>query len=397
MHIAKQWHEILRETRLNYGLTQEKLAVEAGIARRTLSYIESGESKPSQKVKESLDLALIRLNPDNPIEIIMDYVRIRFPTTDYTYVIEHILRLKLVYMAHEEYGFYSYETHYKHGDIFVLTSTDEKKGTLLELKGRGCRQYEQILNTLGKSWFDFFYQCSNENAKFKRIDIAINDKYGILDIPELALKCKKEECISVFRSFKDYLSGELVRKSEKNGMGRTLYIGSLKSEVYFCIYEKDFEQYIKFDVPIEDAEIKNRFEIRLKNERAEIAVNDLLCYRDVEKTAFEIINRYVRFVDEEEVKDRNNWDLNKRWEDFIGAGRGTLKLTMKPEPASIEKTLNWINKQVASTLKMALTIDEIRGTTIIADIVNNAKLGDKHEKIIIQQTLPILDIIYDSE
>ncbi|MGT2357376.1 replication initiation factor domain-containing protein [Staphylococcus aureus] len=25
--------------------------------------------------------------------------------------------------------------------------------------------------------------------------------------------------------------------------GNTLYIGSLQSEVYFCIYEKDYEQY----------------------------------------------------------------------------------------------------------------------------------------------------------
>ena len=28
-------------------------------------------------------------------------------------------------------------------------------------------------------------------------------------------------------------------------MGNTLYLGSLKSEIYFCIYEKDYEQYVK--------------------------------------------------------------------------------------------------------------------------------------------------------
>ena len=45
---------------------------------------------------------------------------------------------------------------------------------------------------------------------------------------------------SVFRSFKSYASGELVKHEEqdKAGMGYTLYIGSLKSEVYFCVYEK---------------------------------------------------------------------------------------------------------------------------------------------------------------
>ena len=69
-------------------------------------------------------------------------------------------------------------------------------------------------------------------------------------------------------------------------MGYTLYIGSLKSEVYFCVYEKSYEQYIKLGIPIEEAPIKNRFEIRLKNERAYYAVRDLLTYYDAERTAF---------------------------------------------------------------------------------------------------------------
>ena len=86
-------------------------------------------------------------------------------------------------------------------------------------------------------------------------------------------------------------SGELVKQEEqdKAGMGYTLYIGSLKSEVYFCVYEKSYEQYIKLGIPIEEASIKNRFEIRLKNERAYYAVRDLLTYYDAERTAFSII------------------------------------------------------------------------------------------------------------
>ena len=101
----------------------------------------------------------------------------------------------------------------------------------------------------------------------KRLDLAINDKTGILNIPVLTEKCQQEECISVFRSFKSYRSGELVRKEEKECMGNTLYIGSLQSEVYFCIYEKDYEQYKKNDIPIEDAEVKNRFVVSFNRSR----------------------------------------------------------------------------------------------------------------------------------
>ena len=43
----------------------------------------------------------------------------------------------------------------------------------------------------------------------------------MLDIPELTEKCRNEECVSVFRSFKSYASGELVKHEEqdKAGMG----------------------------------------------------------------------------------------------------------------------------------------------------------------------------------
>lgn len=70
------------------------------------------------------------------------------------------------------------------------------------------------------------------------------------------------ECISKFHSFKNYGSGELVKHNEadKGGMGHTLDIGSFSSEVYFCCYEKNYEQYAKLGIPIDEVPIKNRLE-----------------------------------------------------------------------------------------------------------------------------------------
>ena len=90
-----------------------------------------------------------------------------------------------------------------------------------------------------------------DGGVMKRIDLAINDHTGILDIPELAEKCRKREYIGKSRSYKFYQSGELIkhREDDREHMGRTLYLGSLKSDVYFCIYEKDYEQYVKLGTP----------------------------------------------------------------------------------------------------------------------------------------------------
>ena len=329
------WVRDIKEKREVYGISQQKLALAAGITRPYLSDIETGKAHPS----------------------------------------------------------YSYTEHYYLGDIFVLVSPELEKGVLLELKGRGCRQFESYLLAQERSWYEFFMDVLMEDGVMKRLDLAINDKTGILNIPHLTEKCRNEECISVFRSFKSYRSGELVRRGEKECMGNTLYIGSLQSEVYFCIYEKDYEQYKKHDIPIADAEVKNRFEIRLKNERAFYAIRDLLEHDNPERTAFQIINRYVRFVDRDDTKPRSDWRISEEWAWFIGEHRGSLKLTTKPEPYSFERTLHWLSHQVAPTLKLALRLDKMNHTQIVHDIITHARLTEKHEKILKQQAAAAKEVV----
>ncbi len=161
---------------------------------------------------------------------------------------------------------------------------------------------------------------------------------------------------------------------------------------YLSLYSIAFsgffhEQYVKLGTPLNEADIINRFEIRLRNERAYYAVRDLLTYYDAEQTAFSIINQYVRFVDEEPDKRKNDWKLNDRWAWFIGDNRKSLKLTTKPEPYTLDRTLRWVQRQVAPTLKMLKRIDKGNGTDYMETIEQQAKLTEKHE-MIKQQTTP---------
>ena len=394
-----EWIQDFADRRLQYGVSQTKLAVMAGISREHLSRIESGKVAVTEEMKVKLLEALEKFNPEAPLTMLFDYVRIRFTTLDIGHIIKDILQLNIQYMIHEDFGHYSYTEHYYIGDIFVYTSPDEEKGVLLELKGKGCRQFESYLLAQERSWYDFLMDALVDGGVMKRLDLAINDHTGMLDIPELTEKCRNEECVSVFRSFKSYASGELVKHEEqdKAGMGYTLYIGSLKSEVYFCVYEKSYEQYIKLGIPIEEAPIKNRFEIRLKNERAYYAVRDLLTYYDAERTAFSIINRYVRFVDKEADKKRSDWKLSVRWAWFIGENREPLKLTTKPEPYTLDRTLRWIQRQVDPTLKMLETITAKTGIDYLKEIRKSTKLTEKHYKIIEQQTTSTEDVILEKE
>ncbi|MEE0461517.1 MAG: replication initiation factor domain-containing protein [Blautia hydrogenotrophica] len=122
--------------------------------------------------------------------------------------------------------------------------------------------------------------------------------------------------------------------------GETLYLGSTSSELYMCAYQKNCEQYVKNGTEIEDTEIKNRFEIRMKNERVYYAVVDLLTYRDAGRTAFSIINHYVRFVDKEDDKPKSQWKMNDDWAWFVGGNREPIRLTTKLEPYTWQKALH---------------------------------------------------------
>lgn len=388
-----QW---LREKRTEYQVSQQRLAVESGCSRRYISMIEAENYCPSEKMQAAIVAALEQLNPNKGLELVFDYVRLRFDTHDVKHVIEGILKIKMKYMLYEDYAFYGYIAKYVFSHIQVMISPEEdEKGTLIELKGQGCREFESLLVAQGRSWFDFFMQCEKENVHYKRIDLAINDKVGFLSIPYLAEKCRRRELTSKFRSFQELGSGKFSEESEEQFVGTTLYIGSLKSDIYFCFYEKKIEQMIKKGLPLEEADIKNRYEIRLKNDRAYHAIQDLLIYRNCEKTVFNIIHSYITFLEVNKAKKKSKWEMDASWAHFMGENREQLKLTTAPKPIELDQTIAWVRKQVAPTLKMLLLIDQGNHTQKINELLNETNLSKKHEKMIEQHTIMIKELMVD--
>ena len=396
MEMAAEQTEGLKERRKRNGLTQEKFSEMLGISRGHLNQIETGARKASPQLLEKIDYFLELYDPQQRLEILFDYVRIRFPTTDAGGIVEEVLGIRLEYTIREGHALFGYAAQYIFGNITLMFSDDEVKGCLLELKGKGCREFEIFLEAQKRTWFDFFRLVQERGGVLKRIDLAINDKTGWLDIPALAEKCQKKEYHTLFRTFRNYQSGEMIHSREEDAdlMGNTLYLGSAKSEIYFCIYEKDYEQYVKAGIPMEEAKVKNRFEIRLKDDRAKHAVLDLLEHQDAGATAFGIINRYVCFLKPGEGEDKRSWELDPVWARFIGEESRKLKLTDQPEPYTLERTLNWIVRQVAPSFKMLVLLSKIRGEDdLLAKLVDGAKLSAQHKKILKQQQALIRDIL----
>lgn len=55
---------------------------------------------------------------------------------------------------------------------------------------------------------------------------------------------------------------------------------------------------------------------------------------------------------------------------------------MKPEPYTLERTMKWLENQVAPSLKMMDKLDEIKGTSYLKDMIKDSGLGERQRKIL---------------
>src|SRR5699024_5408789 len=110
-----------------------------------MSEIETGKVTLTRTLQHAMFHILEQFNPNNPLEILFDYVRIRFLTTNPQPVIEEILKLKMEYMIHEDYAFYSYMEQYVFGDIVVMVWLDEIERCLVDMKVKGCCRFEYYI------------------------------------------------------------------------------------------------------------------------------------------------------------------------------------------------------------------------------------------------------------
>ncbi|MGV6981815.1 replication initiation factor domain-containing protein [Bacillus pumilus] len=320
----------------------------------------------------------------------VDYVRVSFKTHDVDHIIRNILHIHKDFMTEKPKGFYGYVGTWEMDMIKVMYSApDDERGTLIEFSGKGCRQFESFLECRKKTWFDFFQDCLNEKGSFTRLDIAIDDKRTYFTIPSLLEKAQNGLCVSRFRK-SDY-NGSFDIGDGRLG-GTTLYFGSKKSDAYLCFYEKNFEQAEKYNIPYEEMEDWNRYEIRLKNERAHSAVCELIKDRNLTSIGMAIINNYVRFVEEDGPEEKRMRETSPFWLEFIGDVK-KLRLYTKPQTDFYQKSRNWLKNSCAPTMKMILEADRALGQNDLSDMIINAELQEKHEKMLETFLTPIHEMV----
>lgn len=382
-----------KKLRLSCNVSQVKAAEIAGVTQAQISQIESGRRKLTEEIKTRLvkyyQYVLDRTYRNDVLDAKFDWVRIRFRTNDWELIAREYLCIHPDMFIYKHTGKFGYVACYDFGKIQVLESKKgDNRGVLIELTGQGCRNYEAILEERGETWKDFFYRCKAfGDMSYRRVDYALDDKIGIVSIPELIKKVEKGHFKTKFRSTRSISEQQL---KESTDSGATLYLGSRQGTIHFAFYEKDYEQAKKLKEPIETMEIKNRYEVRLMNERANKFIDEYLTRSDCSLVIRSLFDQYVTFYD----YDKNSKELveSKAWRKLL---QDTVEIDfrMEPEPYSFQKSMRWMKYQGSKTLKKLREYGKYMEHDFIEEMIEEADLTDDEAMEVVQAVTELDEMV----
>lgn len=147
-------------------------------------------------------------------------------------------------------GHYPYAHIQRAGNISIAYDNYDERGVFVTLTSQGCREFE---NNSSIGWTDLFGIFRGGEGHMTRLDIAFDDRTGLLDMQQM----KHDRNAANYRSLLSYTAEH--RSHKENIMGMSLYFGAKGSNTNIRIYDKDAEQgglgthWIRVELQLRDA------------------------------------------------------------------------------------------------------------------------------------------------
>ncbi|EOH94675.1 replication initiation factor domain-containing protein [Enterococcus villorum] len=369
--------EAIRVSREERGWTQRYLAEKVGISRSLLSKVEKGTRRLSaEKLNLVLDSLQEEIVPVN--RVLIDYLTIHFFSNQHLKLIEEIIGMPIERFEELDYAPKGYIGQYVWNQVITIRYSidDTVKGTVMEFSGQGCKHLAMRLKTAKSNWQEFFRKVLDYQGNFTRIDFTLDDFVGSLSIPELKRKVTLGHVWTTFQVSESHGGTDIIN-NESNG--ETLYLGSKKSQCRFCFYQKDYEQRKRRGISLEEAEVKNRFELRYRKEKAQSLAKIISKTHDLTKLFFELLNGAICFYDR--APNDPGAKVDAKWAAFIG-NHGATTISLETIPQSFEKSMNWLIHSVSPTLAFIQEVDNHFDSNLINEIISCGELSSRQKKIL---------------
>ena len=200
-------------------------------------------------------------------------------------------------------------------------------------------------NCWEENLFATFCLKLSEVGKFTRLDLAVDDFGGKYFKPQ-----------EVFDKFQDNCVVTKFRKCTRNDKydqpqhccGYTVYFGSRDSDIMLRIYDKKLEQNNKLKEENQLTEEWTRWELELKNERANQFAKEFSSKDVFGKSVMGVLSCYIRII-QKDNENKTRCSVDPVWSAFVN-GVEKLRLTLKKEVRTLWHKLSWVESQVAPTL-----------------------------------------------
>lgn len=385
----------LKQIRRELEFNQKQMAGLLGVSLSAYKKYEQGKRGISSDLLVNLYNVLSR-QAQHSLESSIDWLKIRFKTLDYKAVVKDVLKMEISDFVDSDKTFYGYEDMLTYGNIRLLFHHDPVKveeGVLIEFTGLACREFESVLLSQKREWWEFLsdvFEFAEKHRKhmalddflaFTRLDLALDELYkedgSNLDLHDFRRRIVDGKIKVNSVGNISFVEGLKRVKGRFLNSGLTINIGSRQSEVFIRLYQKDFEQAMIKNVTVdyirEVEGLKNRYEIELHGKKAFQVVQEFVEGADLAVIGCKILIKYFEVY---------NWDgsLDLQWQELVGL-YGGYKFVTRPRRYDYSKSKKWISRSAGGVLLLMKVESILNQRDLLSEVLEEAELNPKQEKV----------------
>jgi phage replication initiation protein len=323
--------------------------------------------------------ALVTTAPEKPNEnqCLIDWIAWTFKDENPGNAIESA-GLSCLDFSQCDYGGMGYRKSLRAGNVVIFYDGTPGMGCHVSMTGQGCRMYEAA-SKVSNCWYRLLLRVSAAGGTFTRIDLALDNIDGSLDLARL------KECIDRLEVRTRFKGGQEINKfsflQNPTKQGKTVYLGSPASRIKIRFYDKAAQLGIDGDWV--------RCELQLMAERACEVVKYITTGKDVGLISVAVLNNYFAVINLDD-SNKSRCTLQDWWANWL-ITTGKLKLTTMKAIRLVGHVIQHIKNQYApsfSMIRQCLGIADFKAFIDEILLLGNDRMTKKH-KLIIENSIQL--------